>query len=50
MAKIAPQDDFSLIASQETLEDFPIDNNISVDSYDEVEPNIDIIRDRANGS
>ena len=24
MAKIAPQDDFSLIASQETLEEFPI--------------------------
>ena len=47
MAKIAPQDDFSLIASQETLNDFPIQNSISVDSYDEVEPNIDIIRDRA---
>jgi len=47
MAKIAPQDDFSLIASQETLNDFPIHNSISVDSYDEVEPNIDIIRDRA---
>ena len=47
MAKIAPQDDFSLIASQETLNDFPIQNFISVDSYDEVEPNIDIIRDRA---
>ena len=47
MAKIAQQDDFSLIASQETLDEFPIDNSISVDSYDEVEPNIDIIRDRA---
>mgnify|MGYP001236152362 FL=1 len=47
MAKIAPQDDFSLIASQETLNNFPIQNSISVDSYDEVEPNIDIIRDRA---
>ena len=47
MAKIAPQDDFSLIASQETLNDFPIQNSISVDSYDDVEPNIDIIRDRA---
>ena len=47
MAKIAPQDDFSLIASQETLNDFPIHNSISVDSYDEVEPSIDIIRDRA---
>ena len=47
MAKIAPQDDFSLIASQETLNDFPIQNSISVDSYYEVEPNIDIIRDRA---
>ena len=47
MAKIAPKDDFSLIASQETLNDFPIQNSISVDSYDEVEPSIDIIRDRA---
>ena len=47
MAKIAPQDNFSLIASQETLNDFPIHNSISVDSYDEVEPSIDIIRDRA---
>jgi PmbA protein len=47
MAKIAPQDDFSLIASQETLNDFPMHNSISVDSYDEVEPSIDIIRDRA---
>ena len=47
MAKIAPQDEFSLIATQETLQNFPIDDNISVDSYDEVEPSIDIIRDRA---
>ena len=47
MAKIAPQDEFSLIATQETLQNFPIDHNISVDSYDEVEPSIDIIRDRA---
>ncbi|MDC1356073.1 TldD/PmbA family protein [Pseudomonadota bacterium] len=47
MAKIAPQDEFSLIATQETLQNFPIDNNLSVDSYDEVEPSIDIIRDRA---
>ena len=27
--------------------EFPIDDNISVDSYDETEPSIDIIRDRA---
>ena len=47
MAKIAPQDNFSFIASQEILQAFPIDDNISVDSYDEVEPSIDIIRDRA---
>ena len=47
MAKIAPQDNFSFIASQETLQEFPIDYSISVDSYDEVEPSIDIIRDRA---
>ncbi|MDC0456865.1 TldD/PmbA family protein [Alphaproteobacteria bacterium] len=47
MAKIAPQDNFSFIASQEILQAFPIDDTISVDSYDEVEPSIDIIRDRA---
>ena len=47
MAKIAPQDDFSLIASQEILEEFPINEALSVDTYDKVEPNIDIIRDRA---
>ena len=47
MAKIAPKDEFSLIATQETLQNFPMDDNISVDSYDEVEPSIDIIRDRA---
>ncbi|MDC1375784.1 TldD/PmbA family protein [bacterium] len=47
MAKIAPQDDFSFIASQQILQEFPIDSKISVDSYDEVEPSIDIIRDRA---
>ena len=47
MAKIAPQDDFSLIASQKILEEFPINEALSVDSYDKVEPNIDIIRDRA---
>ena len=47
MAKIAPQDNFSFIASQEILQSSPIDDNISVDSYDEVEPSIDIIRDRA---
>ncbi|MDC0093262.1 TldD/PmbA family protein [Alphaproteobacteria bacterium] len=47
MAKIAPQDEFSLIATKKTLQEFPIDGNISVDSYDEIEPSIDIIRDRA---
>ena len=47
MAKIAPQDNFSFIASQEMLQKFPIDDIVSVDSYDEVEPSIDIIRDRA---
>ena len=47
MAKIAPQDNFSFIASQEIIQAFPIDDTISVDSYDEVEPSIDIIRDRA---
>ena len=48
MAKIAPEDQFSLIADQETLLEFPINKNLSIDSYDDNEPNIDIIRQRAS--
>ena len=48
MAKIAPQDEFSFIADKEMLNKFPINNKAIIDSYDEVEPSIDIIRDRAS--
>ena len=48
MAKIAPQDKYSLIASKELLRQFPIKKNVYIDSYDTVEPSIDIIRDRAS--
>ena len=48
MAKIAPQDEFSFIADKEMLHKFPLNNKAIIDSYDEVEPSIDIIRDRAS--
>ena len=48
MAKIAPKDEFSLIADKETLKLFSVDNDFSIDSYDPFEPNIDIIRERAS--
>jgi PmbA protein len=48
MAKIAPEDQFSLIADQETLLEFPINKILSIDSYDDNEPSIDIIRQRAS--
>ena len=48
MAKIAPEDEYSLIASKELLKKFPIKENNFIDSYDSVEPNIDIIRKRAS--
>ncbi len=48
MAKIAPQDEFSFIADKEMLHEFPLNNKAIIDSYDEVEPSIDIIRDRAS--
>lgn len=34
MAKIAPKDEFSLIADKETLKLFSVDNDFSIDSYD----------------
>ena len=45
MAKIAPEDKYSFIASKEILQNFPIQDSIFIDSYDSVEPSIDIIRD-----
>ena len=48
MAKIAPQDDFSLIADQKTLQEFPADKSISIDNYDRIEPSIETIRNRAS--
>ena len=48
MAKIAPEDEYSLIASKELLQQFPIQEDKFIDSYDSIEPSIDIIRDRAS--
>ena len=48
MAKIAPEDEYSFIASKELLQQFPIQEDIFIDSYDEIEPSIDIIRERAS--
>ena len=48
MAKIAPEDEYSLIASKELLQQFPIQEDIFIDSYDSIEPSVDIIRDRAS--
>ena len=48
MAKIAPQDDFSLIADKELLQNFPLNDEVLIDSYDDIEPSIDTIRDRAS--
>ena len=48
MAKIAPEDEYSFIASKELLQNFPIQEGIFIDSYDSVEPNVDLIRDRAS--
>ena len=47
MAKIAPEDEYSFIASKELLQNFPIQEGIFIDSYDSVEPSVDLIRDRA---
>ena len=48
MAKIAPKDKFAMIAGQNLLEEFPIDNSISIESFDNIEPGIEIIRKRAS--
>ena len=48
MAKIAPEDEYSLIASKELLQQFPIREDVFIDSYDKIEPSIDLIRDRAS--
>ncbi len=48
MAKIAPKDEYSLIASKELLQQFPIKKDKFIDSYDSVEPSVEIIRDRAS--
>ncbi len=48
MAKIAPADEYSFIASKELLQKFQIQKNIFIDSYDNKEPSVDIIRDRAS--
>ena len=48
MAKIAPEDEYSLIANKEILQQFPIQKDNFIDSYDSVEPGIDTIRDRAS--
>lgn len=48
MAQIAPEDEFGMIASQDILKEFPIDKNLSIESYDEIEPDIDVIRSRAS--
>jgi len=44
MAQIAPEDEFGMIASKDILKEFPIDENLSIESYDEIEPDIDVIR------
>ena len=48
MAKIAPEDEYSFIASKELLQNFPIQEGIFIDSYDSKEPSVDLIRDRAS--
>ena len=48
MAKIAPEDEYSSIASKEILQQFPIPENISIDSFDNIEPDLETIRQRAS--
>jgi len=48
MAKIAPRDEFSLIANKELLQNFPLNDQVLIDSYDDIEPSIDTIRNRAS--
>jgi len=48
MAKITPKDEFGMIAGRKTLELFPLNTSVSIDSYDQIEPDIDLIRSRAS--
>ncbi|MDB9771189.1 metallopeptidase TldD-related protein [Alphaproteobacteria bacterium] len=48
MAKITPKDEFGMIADHKTLELFPLNNSLSIDSYDQNEPDINLIRSRAS--
>ena len=48
MAKITPKDEFGMIADSKTLELFPLNNSLSIDSYDQNEPDINLIRSRAS--
>ena len=48
MAKITPKDEFGMIADRKTLELFPLNNSVSIDSYDQNEPDINLIRSRAS--
>ena len=36
MAKIAPEDEFAMIANKSTLESFSVNNDISIESYDKM--------------
>ena len=48
MAKITPKDEFGMIADRKILELFPLNNSLSIDSYDQNEPDINLIRSRAS--
>ena len=48
MAKITPKDEFGIIADSKTLELFPLNTSVTIDSYDQNEPDINLIRSRAS--
>ena len=48
MAKITPKDEFGMIADSKTLELFPLNTSVTIDSYDQNEPDINLIRSRAS--
>ena len=48
MAKITPKDEFGMIADIKTLELFPLNTSVTIDSYDQNEPDINLIRSRAS--
>ena len=48
MAKITPKDEFGMIADTKTLELFPLNTSVTIDSYDQNEPDINLIRSRAS--